>query len=104
MFLKDPATLPALDRFIFDPAHARTKVLEKAVHAVTYVPGDASLDLLSRVLGDAGFEPTARKLALHALVRAKNEHSQRLLAAFVSKSPSDPLAAEAQRALPAPGA
>jgi hypothetical protein len=77
-------------------------VLEKAVHAVTYIPGDASLDLLSRVLADASFEVVARKLALNALVRAKSEHGQQLLAAFVSGSPNDSLAAEAQRALAVP--
>ncbi len=104
MFLKNPAAVPALDRFIFDPAHAKTKVLEKAVHAVTCIPGDASLDLLSRVLSDAGFETTARKLALHALVRAKSERSRQLLEAFVSSAPNDSLAAEAQRALGAAGA
>jgi HEAT repeat protein len=103
MFLKNPATLPALERFVFGDSEARTKVLEKAVQAVTYVPGDAALELLSRVLADPGFEATARKLALHALVRAKSERGRKLLAAFVSGSPGDPLAEEAQRALaPAP--
>jgi len=102
MFLKNPATLPALDQFIFGDAHAKTKVLEKAVQAVTNIPGDASLELLSRVLSGATFEVPARKLALNALVRAKTEHSQRLLAAFVSGTPGDPLAAEAQRALAPP--
>ena len=104
MFLKNPATLPALEQFIFGEAHAKTKVLEKAVQAVGNIPGDASLEVLSRVLGGAGFEAPVRKLALHALVRAKSEHSQRLLAAFVSGAPGDPLAAEAQRALAPPGA
>lgn len=104
MFLKNPATLSALEQFIFGEAHAKTKVLEKAVQAVGNIPGDASLEVLSRVLGGAGFEAPVRKLALHALVRAKTEHSQRLLAAFVSGTPNDPLAAEAQRALTPAGA
>ena len=102
MFLKNPATLPALDQFIFADAHAKAKVLEKAVQAVANIPGDASLELLSRVLGAAAFEAPVRKLALHALVRSKSEHSQKLLQAFASGAPDDPLAAEAQRALAPP--
>jgi len=104
MFLKDPATLPALDRFVSDGRKSKTKVLEKAVQTVSYVPGDAALEVLSRVLAETAFEATARKLALQALVRAKSAHSQKLLAAFVSSSPNDPLAVEAQRALAPPGA
>jgi HEAT repeat protein len=100
MFLKNPAALPALDQFIFGDAKA--KVLEKAVHAVTNIPGDASLDLLARVLADTGFEGVVRNLALNAMVRSKSDHSQKLLAAFVAASPQDPLAAEAQRALAPP--
>lgn len=103
MFLKDPATLPALDRFIFDDRQARSKVVEKAVHAVTYIPGEAALEVLSRVLADGSFEAAARKLALHALARTKAERGKIMLAAFISGSPTDPLAAEAERALAAPG-
>lgn len=104
MFLKNPGTLPALDQFIFGEAHAKSKVLEKAVQAAGNIPGEASLELLARVLGGATLETPARKLALQALVRAKSEHSQRLLAAFVRGAPDDPLAAEAQRALAPAGA
>lgn len=104
MFLKNPAALPALDQFIFQDGRAKGKVLEKAVYAVTNIPSEAALELLARVLADVSFEVPARRLALQALVRAKSEPSQRLLAAFVSFSPDDPLAAEAQRALAAPGA
>lgn len=102
MFLKSPGTLPALEQFIFRSARGKPKILEKAVQAVTNIPGDASLDLLARVLGDAAFERVARKLALNAMVRAKSEHSHKLLAAFVAGAPSDPLAAEALRALTPP--
>jgi HEAT repeat protein len=104
MFLKNPAALPALDQFIFKDGRAKAKVLEKAVYAVTNIPGEAALEMLARVLAHVNFEVPARRLALQALVRAKSEPSQRLLAAFVSFSPNDPLAAEAQRALAAPGA
>ncbi|MGH9650160.1 MAG: HEAT repeat domain-containing protein, partial [Terriglobales bacterium] len=38
-FLKTPATLYALQEFIFHDSRAKTKVLEKAVHAVTAIPG-----------------------------------------------------------------
>ncbi len=103
MFLKNPAALLALDQFIFKDGRAKAKVLEKAVYAVTNIPGEAALEMLARVLADVNFEVPARRLALQALVRAQSEPSQRLLAAFVSFSPNDPLAAEAQRALAAPG-
>jgi len=98
MFLKNAAALPALDQFIFKGS-PKGKVLEKAVYAVTNIPGEAAQEVLARVLADAGLEVPARRLALQALVRAKTQHSQGLLAGFVSASPNDPLAAEAQRAL-----
>ena len=101
MFLKNPAALPAIDEFIFKGS-PKGKVLEKAVYAVTNIPGEAAQEVLARVLTDVSFQTPARKLALQALVRAKSESSQRLLAAFVSFSPDDPLAAEAKRALAPP--
>jgi hypothetical protein len=103
MFLKNSAALPALDQFIFQDGRAKGKVLEKAVYAVTNIPGEAALELLARVLADVSFEVPARRLALQALVRAKSEPGQRLLAGFVSFSPDDPLAAETQRALATQG-
>ena len=103
-FLKNPATLYALQEFIFHDHRAKTKILEKAVHAVTAMPGDAPLEVLSRVLADATLEAPVRKLALHALVRSRSEVSRQLLASFVARFPKDALAAEAQRALGAAGA
>ena len=103
-FLKNPATLYALQEFIFHDNRAKTKILEKAVHAVTALPGDAPLEVLSRVLTDATLETPVRKLALHALVRSKSEQGKKLLAAFVVAFPKDALAAEAQRAPGAAGA
>jgi len=102
-FLKDPATLYALEQFIFHDNRAKTKILEKAVQAVTAIPGDAPLEVLSRVLTDATLEAPVRKLALHALVRSRGEVSRQLLASFVARYPKDALAAEAQRALGAAG-
>lgn len=98
-FLKNPATLYPLQEFIFQDSQAKAKVLEKAVHAVTAIPGEGSLEVLSRVLTDATLEDPVRKLALHALVRNRSELSRQLLAGFVARYPKDALVAEAQRAL-----
>ena len=101
MFLRDPATVPALERYIFVDGKGKTKAAEKAVQALAGQQSEQSAELLGNVLAAAELEMPVRRAALHALRKNKSEAAIRALTSFVEKSPDDPLARESQKALSA---
>lgn len=98
-FLKDPATLPALERYLFREAYSDPKALRLALQAVVAVAGDQADELLGHVLADASLDLAVRKAALLALGRRATERSRQLLQEFVAHAAGDPLLDEAKKLL-----
>ncbi len=101
-FLKDPATLPALERYIFREAYGDSKALRLALQAVVAVAGDPADALLGHVLADVSLDLAVRKAALSALGRRATERSRRLLQEFVAHAAGDPLLDEARKLMEHP--
>ncbi len=101
-FLKDPATLPALERYIFRAAYGDSKVLRLALQAVVAVAGEQADALLGHVLADVSLDLAVRKAALAALGRRATEPSRQLLQEFVAHSAGDPLLDEARKLMEHP--
>jgi hypothetical protein len=97
IFLKDPATLPALEQYIFGETHDNAKVLNQAVQAAAAIPAQPAEALLGRVLGDVTLVAAVRKAALSALGRRNTEGSRQVLQEFVAKATGDPLLDDARK-------
>jgi HEAT repeat protein len=97
-FLKDPGSLPDIERFVFGNSENRAGTLANAVQAVAAIPGERSAEVLARVLADTRLETSVRKLALASLARHTSAKALPMLAEFARNAPDDPLAAECQQA------
>ncbi len=97
LYLRDPATLPALAQFVFVEGRGKLAPSQKAVQAIAANPAEQSLELLGNVLCETTLEPALRRTALNALHQHRSEAAQQLLADFLARFPNDPLAADAQR-------
>lgn len=99
VFMKAPATLPALEQYMFGEAHGDAKVLNQAIRAVASVATEQADALLGRVLADATLDLTARKAALTALGRRNTDGSRQSLQEFAAKATDDPLIGDARKLL-----
>ncbi|MGH9649741.1 MAG: HEAT repeat domain-containing protein, partial [Terriglobales bacterium] len=98
-FLKDPASLPALERYVFHEARDDSKTLNQTVLAAAAINTDEAEALLGRVLADATLNLAARRAALSALGRRSTELSRRLLREFVAQAAGDPLLEDGKKLL-----
>jgi HEAT repeat protein len=64
LFLKDPKTVPGLQRFIVQPDHSDTKSLRMAVQTLAAIPGKQAEQVLLQVLLDTNIDTEARRTAL----------------------------------------
>jgi len=93
LFLKDPRCQDALENFVFEHEHGKTKMLVHAVQALAAIPGQRTLDSLMRVLSDGNLEKTVRRAAMHPLTR--HAEGAEMVRKFAKAFPDDPLAREA---------
>jgi HEAT repeat protein len=98
-YLKDPASVDGLERFILRGSRSKATVLLKSVRALASIPSELALGVLGRVLASTSQALPVRKLALAALLQSPFALGRRLLAEFARLAPSDPLATEYQAAL-----
>jgi len=100
-FLKDPASLPALETFILRHSHERPTTLEKAVQVLGRIPEERSMRLLANILADSTINLGVRKQALSSLVRSKDSFCRGLVSEFLHyhHDPSDPILPEAEKAM-----
>ncbi len=97
LYLRDPATLPALAQFVFVDGRGKLAPSQKAVQAIAANPAEQSVELLANVLCETALEPALRRTALSALRNHQSEAAPQFLADFVARFPNDPLAADAHR-------
>ncbi|HMK31774.1 MAG TPA: HEAT repeat domain-containing protein [Terriglobales bacterium] len=98
MFLKDPAMLADLEKFIFSAGSARTSVLQSAIQVVAAIEGERSSEILVRVLADSNLAGPIRRMAGVALGRRQSEHTRSLMEQAASGPHADDLLAEYLRA------
>ncbi|MGH9600769.1 MAG: HEAT repeat domain-containing protein [Terriglobales bacterium] len=103
LFLRDPATVPALERFIFGEARGKTRPLLMAVQALSVIPGERVERLLGAILGDAGLDVVVRRIALIALIRSQTPTGAEVLREFQRAAPQDVMVREAEDVLRALG-
>ncbi|MCI0356528.1 MAG: HEAT repeat domain-containing protein [Acidobacteria bacterium] len=103
LFLRDPATVPALERFIFGEARGKTRPLLMAVQALAVIPGERVERLLGTILADASLDVVVRRIAMIALIRSQTPTGAELLREFQLAAPEDVMVREAANALKAMG-
>jgi HEAT repeat protein len=103
LFLKDPAAVPALERFISHDAQGKTKLLIMAVQALAAIPGPRVEHLLSNILADSSLDAKVRRIAVATLARSATPSSAQVLEEFIHGSPKDPMVHECERTLKAMG-
>lgn len=98
LFLRDPVCLPALERLIFQDTRG-TRLLLTCVQTLAAIPGPKAEKLLLRVLTDFNIDMPARRMALSALTRSQSTEIDTAIRTFSKSSSTDPMAAEAAKAL-----
>ncbi|MGH9508972.1 MAG: HEAT repeat domain-containing protein [Terriglobales bacterium] len=99
LFLRDPSTVPALERFIFGEARGKTRPLLMAVQALSVIAGEHVERLLGTILADAGLDVVVRRIALIALIRSQTPTGAEVLREFQRAAPQDVMVREAEDAL-----
>ncbi len=103
LFLRDPATVPALERFIYGEARGKTRPLLMAVQALAVIPGERVERLLGAILADASLDVVVRRIALISLIRSQTETGAEVLREFQRAAPGDVMVREAEDVLRALG-
>ena len=99
LVLKDPATLPAVERFIFRDTQGKTKLLVLAVQALAAIPAPRAEHLLGNILANSKQDAAIRRIAMMALARNTTPSSAEVMQEFIHGSPGDPMAQECERTL-----
>jgi HEAT repeat protein len=103
LYLRDPATVPALERFILHEARGKTGPLMMAVQALAVIPGEHVEQLLGTILADSTLEGVVRRVAMIALARSSTSASADFLREWLQAAPQDPMAQEIRNTLKAFG-
>jgi HEAT repeat protein len=103
LFLRDPASVPALERFIYGEAWGKTRPLLMAVQALAVIPGERVERLLGAILADANLDVVVRRIAMIALIRSQTPTGTEVLREFQRAAPEDVMVREAEHALRALG-
>ncbi len=103
LFLRDPATVSALERFIFGPAMGKTRPLLLTVQALAVIPGEHVERLLGNILADPKLDVVVRRIAMIALIRSQTPTGEQVLREFRRSDPQDVMVREAEDALRALG-
>ncbi len=103
LFLRDAATVPALERFIFGQAKGKTRPLLMAVQVLAVIPGERVERLLGSILADANLDVVVRRIAMIALIRSQTATGTEVLREFQRAAPKDVMVREAEEALRALG-
>lgn len=103
LYLRDPATVPALERFIRLNAPGKTSPLMMAVQALAVIPSERVEELLDTILADSTLDVVVRRVAMIALARSGTPTSAELLRRWLLAAPQDPMARETANTLKAFG-
>ena len=97
LFLRDPASIPALDRLLFsDP---KGTLQAACTQTLVAIPGEEAQRALLHVLSSRSLGVAARRIALAALLRANSAEIDKALRQYADSAPNDAMAPEMKKAL-----
>src|SRR5512146_148296 len=97
LFLRDPASIPALDRLLFsDP---KGTLQAACTQTLVAIPGEEAQRALLHVLSSRSLGVAARRIALAALLRANSAEIDKALRQYADSAPDDAMAPEMKKAL-----
>ncbi|MGE5110844.1 MAG: HEAT repeat domain-containing protein [Acidobacteriaceae bacterium] len=97
LFLRDPASIPALDRLLFsDPKGTLQAACTQTLAAI---PGKEAHRALLHVLSSRSLGVAARRIALSALIRANSTEIDEALRQYAESEPNDAMASEMKKSL-----
>jgi HEAT repeat protein len=92
LFLRDPASIPSLDRLIFnDP---KGTLQSRCTQILAAVPGPEAHRALLHVLSSPSLDTAARRIALTSLTKAKSPETEQAIRLYAESAKSDPLGPE----------
>ncbi len=97
LFLRDPATIPALERLLFADPKGNLQVA--CTQTLAAIPGLEAQRALLHVLSTPHLNPLARRMALATLARAKSAEVEKALRQYAESAPNDAMAPEMMKAL-----
>jgi hypothetical protein len=97
LFLRDPASIQAIDRLIFnDP---KGTLQSRCTQILAAVPGPEAQRALLHVLSSPSLNDGARRVALTSLIKMKSAEIERAIRQYAESAPRDSLAADMLGAL-----
>jgi HEAT repeat protein len=97
LFLRDPASIPALERLLF--ADTKGNLQTTCTQTLAAIPSPEAQRALLHVLSSPNLTAPARRIALTTLVRAKSPEIEKAVRQYAESAPSDALAPEMMKAL-----
>ncbi|HXZ81377.1 MAG TPA: HEAT repeat domain-containing protein [Terriglobales bacterium] len=84
LFVKDPATIPDLERFVLDGC-VNPGVVRKSIQVLTCIPGDETPQVLARLLRSSKLALGPRRMAMGALAKNQSPLARQLLEEFAGR-------------------
>lgn len=97
LFLRDPASIPALERLLF--ADAKGNLQMACTQTLAAIPGPEAQRALLHVLSSPNLGVPARRMALTTLASAKSPEVEKALRQYAESAPNDVLAPEMMKVL-----
>src|SRR5512146_897457 len=97
LFLRDPASIPALERLLFADTKGNLQVA--CTQTLAAIPGPEAQRALLHVLSSPNLSAPARRMALTTLTRTRSPEIDKALRQYAESAPNDALAPEMMKAL-----
>ncbi len=97
LFLRDPDTIPALERLLFADPKGNLQVA--CTQTLAAIPGPEAERALLHVLSTQNLNASARRIALTMLARAKSPEIEEALRQYAESAPNDSMSPEMMKAL-----
>jgi HEAT repeat protein len=99
IFLKDPETVPDVEKFFLSDSPSRNASLTRTVQVLAGISSEPASAVLARGATDRALPISTRKIALEALLRHSTPAARATLVDFTISFPDDPLTPEIRRGI-----
>jgi HEAT repeat protein len=97
LFLRDPASIPALEQLLFADSKGTSQIA--CAQAIAAIKGQEAERALLHILSSPSLTMPARRMALNALTRAKSPAVEQAIRQYAEAAPNDPMAREMVKVL-----
>jgi HEAT repeat protein len=97
LFLRDPASIPALERLLFTDPKGNLQIA--CTQTLAAIPGPDAQRALLHILSSPSLGASARRMALTTLTRAKSPEIENALRQYAESAPNDIMSPEMMKAL-----